>query len=215
MCFSATASFTASAVLTAVGVQTVRKVKQREDRFLAALPLMFGIQQFFEGLVWILPSSSWISLLAAYGFLFFAFVVWPFYLPFSVFMGERVTERKQILRVFIIIGLVGSAYAIMNLAFLPLGVQQVANSIQYCLPVPEVPVLMIAYVLVTVGSLLLSSRLFIQLFGIVCGLSAWISWYFYTNSFTSVWCFFSAVLSLMLFFYFVPIKFGKKRVAKK
>lgn len=53
MCFSATASFTASAVLGITGIATLRQVKFKSLIFLACLPLLFAIQQFNEGLIWL------------------------------------------------------------------------------------------------------------------------------------------------------------------
>ncbi len=52
MCFSAQASFGASAVLGIMGIYALRKAKQQE-RFLAMVPLLFAIQQACEGIVWV------------------------------------------------------------------------------------------------------------------------------------------------------------------
>ena len=53
MCFSAGASFTASAVLAATGVTTLREVRSKRELPLALLPTIFSIQQFIEGLLWL------------------------------------------------------------------------------------------------------------------------------------------------------------------
>ncbi len=52
MCFSATASFTAGAALTAVGGFTVHKSQGKIELPLALVPLLFGIQQLTEGVLW-------------------------------------------------------------------------------------------------------------------------------------------------------------------
>ena len=54
MCFSATASFTAAAVLLPSGVLSVYRAWRGDRRYLAlsALPLLFGLQQLFDGMVW-------------------------------------------------------------------------------------------------------------------------------------------------------------------
>ena len=53
MCFSATANFVGSAVLGAVGVVTLTKVKHRRELLFATLPILFAIHQFIEGFVWL------------------------------------------------------------------------------------------------------------------------------------------------------------------
>ncbi|OGL74722.1 hypothetical protein A3C96_03880 [Candidatus Uhrbacteria bacterium RIFCSPHIGHO2_02_FULL_60_10] len=45
MCFSATASFTAAAGLSTIGVITLREAKTRSQLPLAVMPLLFGIRQ--------------------------------------------------------------------------------------------------------------------------------------------------------------------------
>ena len=54
MCFSAEASFTAAAVLLPAGAVAMRRAYQRDRKYLplATLPVLFGLQQLFEGFVW-------------------------------------------------------------------------------------------------------------------------------------------------------------------
>ena len=53
MCFSPQADFTAGAVVTLVGVETLRRVRVRRELIVGALPLLFGIHQLVEGFVWL------------------------------------------------------------------------------------------------------------------------------------------------------------------
>ena len=53
MCFSATASFGASIVLSAIGVVSIKKVQHHYQCMFAAIPLLFAIQQFSEGILWL------------------------------------------------------------------------------------------------------------------------------------------------------------------
>ncbi|MBI4438013.1 hypothetical protein HY631_03640 [Candidatus Uhrbacteria bacterium] len=202
MCFSATASFTAGAVLTAAGVATVSQVKKRQDRLLASLPFLFGIQQFLEGFIWLYPDTGLITRSLAYGFLFFAFLLWPVYIPLSVWSHETDPERKCLLHYLIAFGFAGTLYLGAVLLTQALDVQIVNESIRYAITVPVETPGLILYLIVTVGAMLLSSRPMLNLFGLLTLLSAWISWQFYAVTFTSVWCYFAAILSLYLFFYF-------------
>ena len=53
MCFSATASFTTGLLLLALGTVTLRMAQRPIERPDAAIPLLFGVQQLSEGLVWL------------------------------------------------------------------------------------------------------------------------------------------------------------------
>ncbi len=53
MCFSPEASFTASAVITTVGIISLKKSQNTESKIMACIPLFFGLQQFAEGVVWL------------------------------------------------------------------------------------------------------------------------------------------------------------------
>lgn len=81
MCFSAEASFTTAAVLTTIGFAGLKINFSRSQLFLAMIPLLFAIQQFFEGVLWLgLESTTFpitILMLAKKIFLIFAFLVWP------------------------------------------------------------------------------------------------------------------------------------------
>jgi len=53
MCFSATASFGASAVLGVIGIVAVAKAKTNPQRVFATIPLIFSVQQLSEGFLWL------------------------------------------------------------------------------------------------------------------------------------------------------------------
>lgn len=54
MCFSATAGYTAATVLLPLGSLNMWRAWRDDRRYVApaTLPLLFGVQQLFEGLVW-------------------------------------------------------------------------------------------------------------------------------------------------------------------
>jgi hypothetical protein len=53
MCFSATASFGAAVVLGTIGIVAMSKAGTKPQRLLAAIPLIFAVQQVTEGLIWL------------------------------------------------------------------------------------------------------------------------------------------------------------------
>lgn len=202
MCFSATASFAASAVLGTTGIVALSAVKDKRDYFIAAVPVLFAVQQFIEGLVWVTLGQGLLTESLAYGFLFFAFLLWPVYIPLAVWAHERNPSRKCLLRYLIFFGSLGSFYLLVVLFTQSLGVELAGNSLCYKINAPfEVPRI-ILYVSVTIGALLMSTSRLIQWFGALSLLSAAFAWFAYEKAFTSVWCFFAAALSLLIAFRF-------------
>jgi hypothetical protein len=58
MCFSASVSFTAGTALIALGAVTLKKAGHGAELAYAAIPLLFGVQQLIEGLLWLSFSSD-------------------------------------------------------------------------------------------------------------------------------------------------------------
>lgn len=56
MCFSAEASFAASAALAATGLSSVVLAKTKKIRLVALIPLAFSVQQAIEGFQWLTPK---------------------------------------------------------------------------------------------------------------------------------------------------------------
>ncbi len=202
MCFSATASFGSAAVLGSLGVGAIIKAKENRQIPFAAIPLIFGIQQCIEGFLWLAirdSSSHVISL--TYGFLFFALLWWPLYIPLMAYCMEDFLMRKRILMILGLIGLgVGSA---LYLIFLhnPAMAQIINRCVYYPLNLPNWGWFAGLYSVATLGPGIVSSKLPIRVFCallFVFGLLAWIA---YRVNFISVWCFFAALLSLVIFFY--------------
>ncbi len=52
MCFSASASFGAGALLTGIGIIAIKKIESPRMLAFASLPVLFGIQQLCEGILW-------------------------------------------------------------------------------------------------------------------------------------------------------------------
>lgn len=59
MCFSVAASFTAGTFLIGFGVMTLSLARRRKEVPFAAIPLLFGLQQLSEGVVWISFGAGW------------------------------------------------------------------------------------------------------------------------------------------------------------
>jgi len=121
MCFSPEASFGAAAVISTIGVISYRKAKQPESKFLALVPLIFGLQQFFEGWLWLMLENEILArweIHTTMGFLIFAWLVWPIYMPFALWKLEKKLARKKTLLVLLITGsivVIGCIYTLVSL----------------------------------------------------------------------------------------------------
>lgn len=207
MCFSASASFIASGSLAVLGGVSLASASKKE-KVLAAIPIMFSIQQFFEGIQWLYLNSGHSSPIIGYFFLFFSFIIWPIYVPSTVFLLDK-TERK-ILGWFIFAGTAVAIYFTTILILGPLDIHKINSCVNYSFNFPFKNFVILAYLLAVVGSFCISSINILRYFGIAIGFLGLVSWFFFEFTFTSVWCFFAAIVSLMFFFY---IRY-KKRVNK-
>ena len=121
MCFSATASFTAGAALTAVGGLTIHKSEGKSELPLAMVPLLFGIQQITEGIVWVSLRHDLTALktVATYVYSMFSHVLWPILVPFAILLVETSRRRQRALSVFQALGLAVGLYLLYFLLRFP------------------------------------------------------------------------------------------------
>lgn len=95
MCFSASASFIAGASLSVVGGLTIKKAKKKSEIPFVSIPLLFGIQQTIEGIVWLSFNSPLLNTITTYSYIMFSHVLWPIFVPFSLFFIEQNHFQKK------------------------------------------------------------------------------------------------------------------------
>jgi hypothetical protein len=203
MCFSAEASFISGSVLLAVGAITLKQVKNTKQVMLAAVPLIFGLQQLTEGIIWIALSDSqfqsWRETFML-AFLIFAQVIWPFWIPGAFALLEKNAGRKKILRVVWIQGSLISVYLFYCLFHYPITIGITNHHISYNLEYPNLYGLgVVLYLIPTVFSAFISSLKWASLLGLLNFISLVITKVFYKEHVLSVWCFFAAILSVFIY----------------
>lgn len=209
MCFSASASFATSAVLLPLGVMSLKRLPDADGNYraFASFPLLFGIQQFIEGLLWLslTDDSSVPAKLPALGFLFFVFCIWPVLVPYAAYAVEERPLAKRLL------GAMQGLGVLFGIAMLgPLlmyedwfGLEVIQGSIHYSVTsifdgrVPD-EALGVVYTLLSMLPLLLSSSVQLRRFGLLVLVSFVVSILLYSYAFISVWCFFAAALSVQV-----------------
>ena len=102
MCFSAPASFIAGTALSAIGLVALRNTRKRTEVPFAMIPLLFGIQQLIEGVIWLTFSydAPILKETMTYVYSVFSHVLWPIYVPLAVGIMEVVLWRKKALFAF-------------------------------------------------------------------------------------------------------------------
>lgn len=208
MCFSTTASFVSGVLLTTIGVASIKKTQNHSQILFASIPFIFAIQQFSEGFVWLslLNSTNHVwQQLATYCFLLFAIVIWPAWVPISMFFIEKNRKRKIILGVFFAMGLLFSLLSSVYLIFYNAEAQMTAYHIHYELEIHDYAKLLIGilYLIPTVMSNFISSVKGVFTMGIFVLVSYFISKLFFNDYVISVWCFFSALISITIYFILV------------
>ena len=199
MCFSASASFIASGGLAAVGGAALHIAKGRHQKLIAAIPLLFAIQQGLEGWQWIALNNGSMNMFAGYLFLFFALLFWPMYVPMSIFVLDK--KQRDVLGIFVGIGIALALFFSVILIREPLVIQACNHSIVYLLHIPLNYAVTLLYYFTVCGALFFSSKREFHWFSVVVFLSAAIAAYFFLDAFISVSCFFEALLSSLIYFY--------------
>ena len=205
MCFSATVNFAGSAVLGTVGVVTFTHVKHRRELLFAALPTLFAVHQFIEGFVWlgldgILSPTITHNMGAA--FMLYAQGLLPFLLPLSVLLFEpnRTSRRRMV--PFLALGSATALYILWALAAYPTNVYARANSIVYFNRATNNMAVAVLYVIATCGSLFFSKIKPMIVFGAANLAILLIVMLIKRYAFTSVWCAYAAVASVIILAYF-------------
>jgi hypothetical protein len=218
MCFSAEASFTVGAALLPAGGYCVHAAWRKGMALLplALIPFAFSAQQLAEGFVWIgiRTADATLTRNASIVFLFFAIPFWPFWIPFSLACPERHRKTKVLLVVLSLLSLVW-LWVVFPLLFdsdALLQTRQVNHSINY--DIDALPAFQ--FMPRGVWKVLYLAAICIPFFVGRRGQSEWhhlagaiavavfflaaylVFWY----AFTSVWCFFAAVLSFYLCYVF-------------
>jgi hypothetical protein len=206
MLFMAILNFTLSGAIFVVGILTLRKVSQPKEVVFALLPLLFALHQFTQGFVW-LGTAGLINpralQMAENLFVFYAQGILQFLVPLAIWLLEPGGWRKTVIAAMMYLGAFLTAYSLWGLATVPTEVTVVNGVLYYQNPITDQHWLGIGYVLTTCGSLILSRSIAIELFGWL-NFAALVAIYFVNPyGFTSVWCLYAAVVSVLLYFYFV------------
>jgi hypothetical protein len=203
MCFSAGASFTSGVVISAVGVAALKEVKKPSQMAFASIPMLFGIQQIAEGLVWLAltdPEYAHFQKIGTNVFLTMARIIWPTLIPLGVLLMEKEIKNRRKQSMLLAMGLSVSLYYTYCLIFLNVIPIIEGHHIRYISDFPEslaVPVF-IVYFIAGITPLFVSSIRRTRFLGALMFISCLVTAVFFFQYLTSVWCFFAAVVSVVV-----------------
>jgi hypothetical protein len=206
MCFSATASFAAASVLLAVGAVALGRVRGPRELPFAAIPLLFGVQQLVEGVIWLSfeHEAPALNAFMAHVYSFFSHILWPVFVPAAVLLIEPPGPRRRALAALLAMGLAVGAFLLHELVDYPVVAQVTGSHIEYVTPPHCLRTASALYLVSTTASLMLSSHAWVRVFGVAALLSFALAYGAWTAWFVSVWCYFAALLSVIVCLHLRP-----------
>jgi hypothetical protein len=215
MCFSATANFVGSAVLGTIGIATLSEVKHRRELLFAAMPVLFAVHQFTEGFVWLgvdhrLPSIVTHDAGAAY--VLYAQGLLPFLLPLSVLLIEPTIRQRRRMLGFVTLGCLLGVYILWGLIAYPLDISAAGHGVVYLNQITTTTVVAVLYVIATCGALFFSGFRDLVVLGWLNMVGLLVVMAVRRYEFTSLWCAYAAVVSVIIYFFFRRSK--ERRPAK-
>jgi hypothetical protein len=179
VCFSATASFTAAAVLLPAGGLSLYRAWCGDRRYLAlgALPLLFGVQQLFDGLVWRAGDVGDADAVTRFSlaYMFFSWLAWPIWVPVATYFAHHG---------WLVTRFLPHAISYGGTQLLDFVIGRVGT---YSL-----------YLSVIIVPLLLSTQRDVKIFGVLVAFVVVVTYTFFQYAYVSVFCFGGAIMSLYL-----------------
>jgi len=204
MCFSSEASFVGGVVISAIGVATIREIHKPSQLVFASIPLFFGIQQIVEGCLWVtLPNADYLNIqkVLTIFYLILAQVLWPAIIPVSVLLMEENQKKRRLLRIFLAMGITLSLYYSMCLLLFTVTPEINGYHILYTTTFPDLLAIpaFVVYLVATITPLFISGIKRTHLMAVLMFFSCLITGIFFTQYLISVWCFFAALISAVIF----------------
>ena len=205
MCFSATANFVATGVIATIGVAALRHVDHPRSVLFAVTPMLFALHQFTEAFVWLglerkigsvaLEHSVFLFMLYAQGIL-------PLLMPLAVLLMEPPGWRRTCIVAMTAIGALVFSWTLYAVVAFPSRAFVEHHSIAYRNPLTGSGWIAAGYVVATCGALLLSTHRVVRWFGILNVVGLTVVMIVKGYAFTSVWCLYAAMLSIMTYWQF-------------
>ncbi|MEU6775036.1 DUF6629 family protein [Streptomyces sp. NPDC046759] len=194
MCWSATADLVAGSGVAAVGAACVALTRSGRELPLAAVPLLLGAHQIVESVVWRSGGGSGPATVAWAVIALPLLAVW---VPAGVMCVAPPRARFRLL-LPLVAGVLTAVPLALALATHPVTAEIRGHTVGYAVQVSPVLLLVLGYLLATVGSLLLSGHRRLLVLGVLVAVGAAACWALWRLEFVSTWCAFAALCSVVL-----------------
>jgi hypothetical protein len=203
MCFSASASFGAGVALSIVGFVAIKKAKTSSQIMFANIPLFFAVQQLSEGFLWLSltnPDFIFLKEVMTYNFLFFAHIIWPFWVPLAVLWLEKNEKRKLLLNGLLALGVLVSLFLAYYLTNYRVEGRIENHHIDYVLDYPNELSRHggILYGAATILPAFFSTVKRMWILGVTILISYMFTAVLYEDYILSVWCYFASIISIVI-----------------
>jgi hypothetical protein len=189
-------------VVAGIGIVGLAQVRRPRHIPLACLPLLLGVHQLVESVVWrgadgmTSPGTAHLAVLI---WAAIAFPLLPAFVPSAVLCAvwpDR-AARGRVLP-FCALGLASSAVLAYSLATGPVAAVPIGHVLTYSVHIPADLAVIAGYLLAAMGAPIVSGNRDLRRFGVVAALGAAVCVLTWQLAFASTWCAFAAVVSLML-----------------
>lgn len=222
MCFSAAVSFSAAAALIPAGGVALYRASKVDRRYLplCGLPILFGVQQFLEGMVWSAGAHADAATVARYSlaYMFFSWLAWPIWVPVSGLFLEP-SRRRPLYLTFVIAGAILGG--VLYIPYFAHDGWLVTRFLDYAIRYEDIELLdaitrrevtYMIYVTIIILPLLISSAREARIFGVLVAVVLAITYLFFRYAYVSVFCFGGAIVSAYLV-YMIFTKAPPEKVA--
>jgi len=211
-------NFTLAGILLVLGVLTLQKASHPREWLFASLPLLFGLHQFDQGIVWLglyhVGSPATLHLTSTL-FIFYAQAALPFIVPLAIWLLEPENPRSKLIGGLAALGFLIAIYITWGLIADPTTVKIHDGSLLYSNPHSAKLWVAATYILTTCGSLILSRSVSIQLFGWLNLIGLTVVFIVAQYSFTALWCLYAAIVSGLLYLHFIERRIAFLRTISK
>jgi hypothetical protein len=191
---------TTGVLITAVGVDCLRHVRRRQDLALASLPVLFGVHQLVETLVWLglrgqVPQAT--EDLAAWVYLLIAMVVVPIAVPYA-FLRVRASRLPRLGVVFVACGVAAAAADALALGVGVVPHEVQGHQITYHPGADHSAIWLSLYVVACCGPALAARSRPLQLFGVLNLVVVSVLAALNRQGVISLWCVWAAITSVLI-----------------
>jgi hypothetical protein len=215
VCFSPEGDLVGGLVVTAIGVDAYRHLRGQNNHLLfATVPLVLGIHQLDESLVWWSlegPVPHSLGRVAMWIYLVIAMVVVPILVPLSIWKLQPTAQRRRVIAPFVGLGIVIATILLITMLRGPVTVSLGAHHLAYSIGLRNGILIVGLYVVATCGALLLSGYRDITIFGIANLIAVVVLARLTADGFASLWC---AYAALAAGFISIHMRLGRAHRAK-